>query len=306
MMPLTRNEIPRILPPAFDTEVADLQAKLLTFRLANLIHLKGKTFGNELLEPNLQPRLQEILIPLKAMLNGDRSMAEALASFIHRLQERLFTRRRESFDGKVMAAVIELHEEGTDITSQNIADHISQTDDEAAELSADKVGRITKKLGFIKDRVGKERQRILRWNEERVVRLVSLYGFKLQPSLSQPEVVKVSLVSATDTKQADTINPSLAECPPKCPPNSEASPHVKADTKDGTDTILDKANHTMFLSELGMTVQEALALWREEGKPVINLGPGENCLDLEKLLSRRDINERHLAAVRDWLEKRRR
>ncbi|MFC2016728.1 DUF3854 domain-containing protein, partial [Chloroflexota bacterium] len=43
MMPLTRDEIPRILPPAFDTEVADLQAKLLTFRLANLIHLKGKT-----------------------------------------------------------------------------------------------------------------------------------------------------------------------------------------------------------------------------------------------------------------------
>jgi len=79
MMPLTRDEIPRVLPPAFDNEVADLRARLLTFRLANLTKLKGKTFGNELLEPNLQPRLQEILIPLKAMLNGDRSMAEALA-----------------------------------------------------------------------------------------------------------------------------------------------------------------------------------------------------------------------------------
>ena len=302
MMPLTRDEIPRILPPAFDTEVADLRAKLLTFRLANLTQLKGKTFGNELLEPNLQPRLQEILIPLKAMLNGDRSMAEALASFVHRLQERLFTRRRESYDGKVLAAIVELHAEGTDLTSQNIANHISQTDEEAADLSADKVGRITKKLGFIKERVGKERRRILRWDEERVKKLVSLYGLKLQPSLSPPEVVKVSLVSAPDTKQADTINPDLAECPP----NSEASPDVKADTKDGADTILDKENHTRFLSGLGMTVEKALALWTEEGKPVINLCPGENCFDLEKMLSHRDINERHLAAVREWLEKRQR
>jgi len=304
MMPLTRDEIPRILPPAFDTEVHDLRAKLLTFRLANLTQLKGKTFGNELLEPNLQPRLQEILIPLKAMLNGDQSMAEALAGFVHRLQERLFTRRRESYDGKVLAAVIELHAEGTNLTSQNIADHISQTDEEAADLSADKVGRVTKKLGFIKDRVGKERQRILRWDEERVKKLASLYGLKLQPSLSPPEVVKVSLVSAPDTKQADTITPGLAECPPKCPPNSEAGPGVKADTKDGADTILDKENHTVVLPELGMTVEKALALWTEEGKPVIHLGPGENCLDLEKLLSHQDINERHLAAVREWLEKR--
>ena len=98
-------------------------------------------------------------------------------------------------------------------------------------------GSITKKLGFVKDRVGKERQHILRWDKERVVKLVSLYGLKFQPSLSPPEVVKVSLVSAPDTKQADTINPDFTECPPKCPPNSEAGPDVKADTKDGADTF---------------------------------------------------------------------
>jgi len=58
--------------------------------------------------------------------------------------------------------------------------------------------------------------------------------------------------------------------------------------------------------KLGMNREEVFALWTEEGKPVIYLGPGENCLDLEKLLSHRDINERHLAAVREWLEKRQR
>jgi len=306
MMPLTRDEIPRILPPNFDTEVADLRAKLLTFRLANLTRLKGRTFGNELLEPNLQPRLQEILIPLKAMLNGDQLIAESLAGFVHRLQERLFTRRRESYDGRVLAAVIDLHAEGTDLTSQNIADHISQNDEEVADLSADKVGRITKKLGFIKERVGKERRRILRWDEERVLKLVSLYGLKFQPSLSPPEAVEVSLVSAPDTKQADTITPGSTECPPKCPPDSEAGPDVKADTRDGADTILEKEDYTVCLPGLEMTVDEVLAVWTEEGRPVIHLGPGENCLDLEKLLSHKNVSEKHLAAVREWLEERQR
>ena len=57
--------------------------------------------------------------------------------------------------------------------------------------------------------------------------------------------------------------------------------------------------------EIGMTIEEAVATWTKEGKPVIYLGPGENCLDLEKLLGHRNINERHLTAIRDWLEKRR-
>jgi len=65
-----------------------------------LARLKGKTFGNDLLEQGLQPRLQEILIPLKAMLNGDHAMVEAISGFVHRLQESLFLRRRESAPGR--------------------------------------------------------------------------------------------------------------------------------------------------------------------------------------------------------------
>jgi len=55
-----------------------------------------------------------------------------------------------------------------------------------------------------------------------------------------------------------------------------------------------------------MSIGEAIAVWSAEGKPVINLGPGENCFGLDKLLSHRDINERHLAAIREWLEGRQR
>jgi hypothetical protein len=75
---------------------------------------------------------------------------------------------------------------------------------------------------------------------------------------------------------------------------------------DGADTSFEMENRDRYLPELGMTIGQALSIWEEAGKPIIHLGPGENCFGLEKLLSHRDINERHLAAVRQWLEERQR
>ena len=56
---------------------------------------------------------------------------------------------------------------------------------------------------------------------------------------------------------------------------------------------------------LGMAVTEALNLWRYQGAPVIHLGPGENCFDLNKLLRQSDITSAHLSAVGKWLQQRR-
>jgi len=56
-----------------------------------------------------------------------------------------------------------------------------------------------------------------------------------------------------------------------------------------------------FSQTLGMTIEHALDIWTRRGKPVIHLGPGENCFDLEQLLSHDDVNPRHLFAIRNWL-----
>jgi hypothetical protein len=56
---------------------------------------------------------------------------------------------------------------------------------------------------------------------------------------------------------------------------------------------------------LGMPDKKALEIWRSRGAPVIHLGPGENCLDLEKLLSNPNTPEKHLLAVKAWLDKQR-
>ncbi len=54
---------------------------------------------------------------------------------------------------------------------------------------------------------------------------------------------------------------------------------------------------------LGMTVEQAIAIWDRHGRSVIHLSPSENCLDLAKLLGQRDIKPQHLSAIREWLRK---
>jgi len=294
MLPLTRNDIPRVLPQSFHKEVDALRAKLLTFRLANLTKLKGKTFGNELLEPNLQPRLQEILIPLKAMLNGDQAMVEALAGFVHRLQETLYSRRREGQAGRVIAAMIELHkEQAEEVTGQMIADKANQMDEEAPPLTSEKVGWLTRRLGIPKARVAGTGRRLICWDEKKMKQLAALHGLSIVSSPSGEKPSQPPLLSPPDTEPAcDSVGDGFSSV--KDPSRDF---EANGDGDDRCDGFLRDRER-----QLGMAVSEAIALWSAKGKPVIHLGPGENCFDLEKLLTWPVIKEEDLAIVKNWLE----
>ncbi len=392
MMPLTRDDIPRVLPPAFPREIDELRAKLLTFRLANLFRLKGKSFGNELLERGLQPRLQEILIPLKVMLNGDRSMAEALAAFVHRLQESLYSRRRESDSGRVLAALIELHRDGHELSLKNIAEKAAEMDEEARSLGPERAGWLTKSLGLEKGRVPRSGRRVVRWSEERMAQLATRYGLEQSIPAPQEKPSPPSQPSPPDRgSYGEGSGEGLAAVGEPSPPlqakgeggdsgeglpasksvNLTSPVHIgptgegpgeglgvvgepsppleaKGEGGDGGEGLraCESANPTSSVNvrpagegpgeglgvagepsplleakgeggdggegylrpqvrlALGMSIEEALARWNKEGRPVIQLYPGENCFDLEKLLSLRDVKERHLAAVKRWLDQR--
>lgn len=65
-----------------------------------------------------------------------------------------------------------------------------------------------------------------------------------------------------------------------------------------------EATDTYDLEEaLGMSKEAALAIWHRHGSPIVHLGPGENCMDLEKLLNAKWVKPEHLEKVRDWLNK---
>ena len=54
---------------------------------------------------------------------------------------------------------------------------------------------------------------------------------------------------------------------------------------------------------LGMSVDDAIAIWRSRGSPVFSSRQGEHLRDLEALLSDPDCQERHLKVMRAWLDK---
>ncbi len=138
------------------------------------------------------------------------------------------------------------------------------------------------------------------------------YGLALETSLSQEKPSQSSQPSLPDVEPrcegsgegvGDTREPSLdSETVREGSPDDEKPSLGFEANREGCDSSEGFWKDTE--EKLGISITQAIALWTAEGKPVISLGPGETCFDLEKLLSHRDINERHLSAVREWLEKR--
>ena len=92
------------------------------------------------------------------------------------------------------------------------------------------------------------------------------------------------------------------------PPNArdtcdrcDTSTHTedKKDSKNAIKPSLDESIHQI----LEMTKEQAVSIWNKQGRPIIHLGPGENCLDLAKLLEQREIKPEHLSVIKEWLEK---
>lgn len=181
MVALTRSDIRRVLPSSFKDEVDNLRSKLLSFRLHNLGRLRGCDFPNDLLEPGIQPRLQEILVPLKVIAGTDQYLANVLSGFIQRQQESIYSRRRESDDGRVLAAIIQLHEDGVVLTGSAVSQCVNEMDDDA-DMTATRAGLVAKRLGFTKKRIPKDGRHVVIWDEELALRLASQYGIVVSPA----------------------------------------------------------------------------------------------------------------------------
>jgi hypothetical protein len=183
MLTLTRPDIPRVLPNCFQEEVNAMRSKLITFRLHNLIRLKGSEFTNDLLEPGLQPRLQEILVPLKSMAGSDQRLAATLSAFIKRQQDSLFSRRRESPEGQVINAILQLNTEKAVLTADAISLRVNELDEDA-DMSARRVGWIARGLGFSKSRIPRDGRHVVVWDQALMFRLASQHGIPIPDSIS--------------------------------------------------------------------------------------------------------------------------
>jgi hypothetical protein len=59
-------------------------------------------------------------------------------------------------------------------------------------------------------------------------------------------------------------------------------------------------NGTEAPPDLDAARGDIIELWITKGRPVVHLGPGENCEDIEKLLSHSNISPPHVTAINKW------
>ena len=207
------------------------------------------------------------------MLNGDHGMVEALAGFVHRLQDSLFSRRQESNAGRVLAAIIALHKEGEEISSKTIAEKANQMDEEAPPLIAEKIGWQTKRLGLEKTRIPGCGRRVISWDEEKMRHLAIRYGLSLDDSLSPENPSQPSQPSRPDVEPrcegsgegveevTEPSQPPLSDSVQECEGLSvpeEPSRDFEAN-RDGCDSCEGFFKDTE--EKLGMTVMRALSIW---------------------------------------------
>jgi hypothetical protein len=181
---LSRSDIPRAFPASFNDEVHDLRSRLLAFRLYNLSRLKCGEFTNDLLEPGLQPRLQEILMPLKSLAGTDQQLADTLSAFIRSQQESMYSRRRDTQEGLVISAMFKLHTADALLTSDAISHLVNDMDEDAA-FNARKVGWIVKRLGFAKRRLNHDGRHVVIWDDELAFRLATQYGIPVPSNIQE-------------------------------------------------------------------------------------------------------------------------
>ncbi|MDR9459927.1 MAG: DUF3854 domain-containing protein, partial [Dehalococcoidia bacterium] len=187
---LTRDDIPLVLGPRFQAEVTALRCKLLGFRLDYLP--KVRAFNLEDARPigNLEPRLQEILLPLKAMAQGDKALEATLDEFITSMQEELVEDRRNSLPALILEAIFTIREEGGELSVKAITEHINKEDVikehlERSEqtISPRKVGSIVRRdLGLKSKKAIGNRRAVIQWDEHRMALLSRRYGFPIPPN----------------------------------------------------------------------------------------------------------------------------
>jgi hypothetical protein len=144
-----RSDIPINLPNAQKEEAGALQNKLLLYRLRNR-HRVG--VGEHLSDPSLEPRFNQILAPLLAVID-DSSLRREVQLHVRGNQDALISERGQSIEGQVLALLSDFLAETPDrapaigsVVSRYIEKHGGEVD---RAMTAKWMGSILrKKLGL--------------------------------------------------------------------------------------------------------------------------------------------------------------
>jgi hypothetical protein len=100
-----RSDIPINLPDSFRDEARELRNKLLLYRFHRRFEVK---LDPSLADPGLEPRLNQILLPLLSVI-GDAGLREELRSVATEAQANLVSERGLLMEAQVLEGALKSH-----------------------------------------------------------------------------------------------------------------------------------------------------------------------------------------------------
>src|SRR4051794_16748099 len=99
-----REDVPINLPPDYAAEALKLRNKLLLYRLRNFRHV---AIDPSVIDPALEPRLNQIFVPLKSIVD-DKPFRDELANVARDLQASLIASRGFELETQLLEVIRDL------------------------------------------------------------------------------------------------------------------------------------------------------------------------------------------------------
>jgi len=143
-----RDDIPRNLTEEYEQEQHHLRNKLLMWRLKNYNTIDiSKASQSEIDDVDI--RLQQVTEGMRALFADEPDIIAKMHHVLRHHHNKMVAQRAESFDGKLVKALLELRDEGNEyVSAGDIAERMRQQCDIFDNISATKVGKHLSHLGI--------------------------------------------------------------------------------------------------------------------------------------------------------------
>jgi len=173
-VPTLRDDVPLNLPPLHLWQDAiEIRDMLLAYRFAKFEAARLQDWDYP--EAGLEPRLQQILLPLKKIIDDDRAIRE-IEEFTRDYQRSLVEAQAGELEALVLEAIVETIDAGEPLALVTIRDCTKpKLEDANYDLTSRKVGEtVRKKLGLQTYQTGG--RYYVRYHEGQLLALSRRYG----------------------------------------------------------------------------------------------------------------------------------
>lgn len=174
MRGMPRKDIPIHLPKSFDSEALDLRNQLLMFRFEHYGNIEVKP---DLVIPNIEPRINQIALPLLSLIDDPTILAE-IREFVTDYAQQLRQSRGQEVAAEVLRVMCRMVDSNIPLQVKQIAKLVNEdrkTDQGEQAISPSKIGRINASSFNFRTRQVHGVTEII-WDVEIAERLCDRYG----------------------------------------------------------------------------------------------------------------------------------